>query len=344
MDNLPDKYRFSHEFCFFLHDQLLEALKSGEKASIFHHEIKMRAHEISAIEGLSGESLLNWLEENGHKDLVLILYYKQICAALISDMLHFIYEALQCSKKGKLTVAYALLRKPFKENLFYLEWLLGDPVNFLSRFDLGNIKELSINSALNEKEKIEIIAKALNKTSVGDWLSAEYIYALRFDKKFEHSLEPLFQKANHLVTTFRFLETEGQNFNFVFSDHDSWESQWNHLYTFLPILLFHAVEVFEALLAKFATRADGFDLTGIRTLIGFAFWSKDCELEFDHGALFTEIRGKLTSANLLCETCKTPIEFDDQQLLNLYEDYLISCNKCEWEFDLWSMHKEPSHI
>lgn len=341
MDNLPDKYKFSHEFCFFLHDQLVEALKSGEKASIFHHEIKMNPDEIAAIEELSGDDLLTWLEQNGHKDLVWVLYYKQICAALISDMLHFVYEALQCSKKGKLTVAYALLRKPFKENLFYLEWLLGDPGGFLSRFDVGNIKELSINSALSEDDRIGIISKALNETVVGDWLSPEFIYALRFDKKFQDSLEPLFQKANHLVTTFRFLETEGQNFNFVFSDHESWESQWNHLYTYLPILLFHTVEIFEALLSKFASRAEGFDLTGIRTLIGFAFWSKDCDLEFDHKALLKEVRDHLTSSNLKCDACKSLIEFDDQQLLNLYEKYLINCNKCEWEFDLWGMHEKP---
>jgi hypothetical protein len=341
MDNLPDKHRFSHEFCFFLHDQLVEALKSGEKAEIFNHEVTMEPHEISAIEGLSGEELLQWLEDNGHKDLVLILYYKQICAALLSDMLNFIYEALQCSKKGKLTVAYALLRKPFKENLFYLEWLLGDPTDFLSRFDIGKIKELSINIALSEEDRINIISKALDQTVVGNWLSAELIYALRFDKKFEDSLEPLFQKANHLVTTFKFLETEGQNFNFVFSDNESWESQWDHLYTFLPILLFHAVEIFEGLLAKFAKRAEGFDLTGIRTLIGFAFWSRDCDLEFDHNALFREVREHLTASNLRCEDCKSPIEFKDDQLLDLYEDYSLNCNKCKWEFDLWSMHDEP---
>ena len=340
MDNLPEKYRFSHEFCFFLHDQIVEALRSGEAASIFHHEITMEEHELSAIEGLVGDELFEWFESNGHKDIVLILYYKQLCAALLSDMLNFIYEALQCSKKGKLTVTYALLRKPFKENLFYLEWLLSDPGAFLLRFDLGNIKELSINSALSDKDKISIISKALDKTTAGNWLTPEFLYELRFDKKSEISMEPLFQKANHLVTTFRFLETEGQNFNFVFSDRNSWDSQWDQLYTFLPILLFHAVEICEALLAKFAQRADGFDLTEIRTLIGFAFWSRDCALEFDHEILFKEIREHLSSANLNCDNCKSPITFTDDQLLALYQDYSISCDECGWKFDLWKMHEK----
>lgn len=339
MDNLPEKYRFSHEFCFFLHDQLVEALKSGEKADIFAHEKTMKPNEIKEIEGLESEELLSWLETNGHEDLVLSLYYKQICAALISDMLHFIYEALQCSKKGKLTVTYALLRKPFKENLFYLEWLLGDPKGLLSRFQLGSIKKLSINSALNEDERIEVISNALKETSSGDWLSAEFIYALRFDKKYEDSLEPLFQKANHLVTTFRFLETEGQNFNFVFSDNDSWESQWEHLYNFLPILLFHTVEVVESLLAKFAKRAEGFDLTTLRTLIGFAFWQKTCDLDFDYEVMLEEVREHLTSSKLSCESCKAPIDFKDECLLELYENYSVSCNECDWGIDLWCMHE-----
>ena len=36
--------------------------------------------------------------------------------------------------EGELTVAYALLRKPLKDNLFYLEWMLADLPDFLGVF------------------------------------------------------------------------------------------------------------------------------------------------------------------------------------------------------------------
>jgi len=340
MDLLPEKYKFSHTFCFFLHDQIVDALKSGESANIFHHQVKMEPNEIEAIDGLKGDELLTWLENNGRKEIVLALYYKQICAALVSDMLHFIHEALQCSRKGKLTVSYALLRKPFKENLFYLEWLLGDTGGFLSRFDAGDIKKLSINTALTEQERIKIISKAIEETELGGLLSAEFLYELRFDKKSDFGFESYFQQANHLVTTFRFLETEGQNFNFVFSDEECRDSQWEHLYTYVPLLLYHANEVFEGILAKFATRKESFDLTSIRTNIGLAFWAKNCSLDFDHKNMIGGLREQLDSAGLCCDSCKSQIDFTDTVMLELYEDYSISCNHCDWKFDLWNMHEE----
>lgn len=303
MDILPEKHLFSHEFCFFLYDQIAEIVAAGVDENIFNHEFSLTPEEMNAFDDLSDENVMDWLEDNGHIDVVYDIYYKQICVALLTDMANFIYEALSCSQKGKLTVAYALLRKPFKENLLYLEWLLADPISILSKFDLGKIKELSINSAFSRDEKVEIISKAQLQTNSEGWLDPEFIHDLRFDKNYDDGLEPLFQKANHLVTTFRFLETEKQNFNFVFSDEGSIESQWDHFYTYLPILLFHTVEIVEGLIRTFAEREDQFDLTWIRTLIGFTFWAKSSDLEFDHSFMITTIRELMLCSPISCAAC-----------------------------------------
>lgn len=173
-DFLPEEYRKSHELCFFLHDQMVETLKSGEEARIFNTTINYKNEKHAAeIEGLSSEEFLEWLENNGYKTEVYSIYYKQSCAALLSDFLHFVYEALECSRKGKLTVSYVLLRKPFKDNLFYLEWLLADPTDFLSKFVSGDRTLFPIEKVKLER-KIELIRTAMKKTRTEEWIDAEF--------------------------------------------------------------------------------------------------------------------------------------------------------------------------
>lgn len=332
--NLPEAFHFSHDYCFFLHDQLVETLKSGEKADIFSHRWIPEEGEALPPEGLSGEELIEWLEGNGQKDMVYVLYYKQICAAILSDMLHFIYEALSCSAKGKLTVAYALLRKPLKENLFYLEWLLAEPGEMLAAFDGENLRARSVDKAFDPSKKVEVISKALQETEHGHWIDAQFIYDLRYNKEFSAGMEPLFQKANHLVTSFRFMETERSNFNFVFSDEYSWQSQWEGIYSFLPILLFHAVQIVESLITNFATRQSGIDFTSLRTTIGMMFWLEKGPHATKSGQLRDDMKQSFEDAGLSCPNCDRKIPFDDSQLLGLYKSNQLSCHNCNWLVDL----------
>lgn len=62
--HLPEEFRFSHNFCFFLHDQLVETLKAGEKAGIFDVQL---AGEHPIPETLEGEHLFEWLTNTSRK-------------------------------------------------------------------------------------------------------------------------------------------------------------------------------------------------------------------------------------------------------------------------------------
>lgn len=333
---LPKKFIFSHDYCFFLHDQLVEALKSGEKANIFSGSIKFKKKKhAKQIEGLSGEELISWFEDNGYKADVYFLYYKQICAALLSDYLHFIYEALQCSRKGKLTVAYALLRKPFKENLFYLEWLLARPCEFLPRFDSDSGKRFSFPEDKTKEEKVKIIKEAMKKTRSEDWLLPEYLYGIRYDKKAEYGLEKVWQKANHLLTSHRHMKTEKTNFNFVFSDSESMDSQWNGLYSIVPLLLYHGVQIIEALLASFAKRAnEDKDITPLRTDIGMFLWMQNSYWNVESKDLLKEIKKLLDKGELNCGSCKKIIKLGTGNLKLLYSEGALKCNTCKKVYTL----------
>lgn len=335
---IPKQYHFSHQYCFFLHDLLADVVVSGEKARIFNVSIKLRnKSDAEEMSKRSGEELATWLEDNGYKDIVYLLTYKQICVALLSDLCHFVYEALECSQKGKLTVTYALLRKPFKENLFYLEWLLADPADFLRRFHFNSIKDLSVSGSrsVSPERKIAIIRKAMDKTKKKHWINPEFIYQLRYDKSVEFGLEKLWQRANHLITTFKFLETEDKNFNFVFSDDATRQSQWDYLYSFFPILLFHTMEIVEALIATFAKRKnEEYDITQLRTSIGLLLWIEDGPWKLSLSSARENIAKSMDEAELRCPECEVQIAYDKANLKLLYEEGALECRKCNQRVDL----------
>ncbi|MFL4512160.1 hypothetical protein ACJ6WJ_09500 [Stenotrophomonas maltophilia] len=329
--NLPEQFRFSHNFSFFLHDQLVSTVKEGAKADIFSVHVVANG---PIQEGLGGDELFKWMTENGHRDEIKEMYYKQLTAALLGDFLNFLYEALRCSAKGKLTVAYALLRKPLKENLLYLEWLLADPEDMLTVFEGEELKAKSI-SKMSEKRKLELITLAMEKTSLGGWMQPRLMYDLRYNKQFAFGYEDLFQKANHLVTTFPGLETEAANFNFIFSTEEAWLTQWEGLYSYLPLVIMHTIDVVEALVSSFAKRRDDvLDLTFVRTRIGFAHWVDLSSNGLGSTELMTEIRSMLNELDLDCPNCTEPVLSDNESLFKLYEQNSIVCSGCGWTFDV----------
>ena len=57
---------------------------------------------------------------------------RDILQALMVDFLHFVYESLSAAKKGKISVAYALLRKPLTDMLLLLEQILVNRHEFIA--------------------------------------------------------------------------------------------------------------------------------------------------------------------------------------------------------------------
>lgn len=329
---LPAEFEFSHQFSFFLHDQLVETLISGEKAEIYNIIVEFEDEKhADQMAKYDSEEALDWMQKNGYGDQVRLLFFKNLCAALLSDFLHFIYESLQCSAKGKLTVAFALLRKPLKENLFYLEWLLARPADFLDRFEASHPDRFRLPhiSDGEESEHLKIIREALEKTDAGDWLDADYIHEIRFKKNSFFGLEPTWQQANHLVTTYKYLETESCNLNFVFSDDYSRSTQWQAYYQFVPILLFHTVQIIEALFGMFAKRQNAdMDITSIRTLAGMVLYFNESPWEQDMPDAMETLVDHLKSAELACLSCGSEFYIDDDNIRLFYEQGSLNCREC----------------
>ncbi len=213
-----------------------------------------------------------------------------------------------------------------------MEWLLARPKDFLIRFEKNDPKrfKLPYPETPSESEHIKIIEEAVNSTKMGKCLDASLLHELRFQKQSSLSLEPTWQKATHLVTTFRHMETESCNLNFIFSDDESRYSQWIGYYSHVPMLLFHAVEVVEALISRFASRDSTFDVLPLRSYAGmmlhlhhqFGTLSID-EIVKDFGELLKELGAR-------CTECDTAWDCTYENVLLLYEDGSMLCpNGCD---------------
>jgi hypothetical protein len=98
-------------------------------------------------------------------------------------MLNFVYESLSTIEKGKITVSLALLRKPFRDNLLYLEWLLGSSGEFIKLVNNADIDKYAIESIDNNK-KISIIKDAISlidNKELFDILDENIYYDLRYN-------------------------------------------------------------------------------------------------------------------------------------------------------------------
>ena len=176
----PAYLQHAHDLCFLNHDVLVELLRSGEESKVFFHRIPLIDDNDRELLK-EADDIFSWLETTNRVEERTELLKRVVFPALLSDFLHFTYEALECSRKGKLTVSYALIRKPLQENLFLFEviatakydfatWLVENPLKLRARHAGGfdaHIKRIgTVLSLLEQKDKFD----------------AEYVAQLRYSK------------------------------------------------------------------------------------------------------------------------------------------------------------------
>lgn len=243
---LPENFLTGHNFAFHLHDVMTEILVSGEKAGIFKHRFNFK-DDTEAESFKASANIFEWLLSAGRLGDRAKVIKATVLHALLSDMLHCIYEALQCSRKAKLNVTYMLLRKPIQENLFLLECMALDELQFAEKLADTPLK-LRAQNAGGVDAHAKRIQKVLDKIDVLKRYDANYIAQLRY-AKVEDGFDGICNRAIHLFTEHEAIKTANLNINFIFSDWDSKLTQWGFLYSRLPYLLAYAYELVEHILA-----------------------------------------------------------------------------------------------
>ncbi len=234
---LPNQYIRGHEHCFLLHDFLLELLRAAEQNRLFSETFRFRdqADKQSFDEA---DDVFQWFESTGRTSERAAFLRRTVFPGLLSDFLHFLYVALEASRRGNLAVTYALLRKPLQESLFLFEVIASNLAQFAERMVENPVLLYSqkAGGVQAHRDRILRILECLGD----DRFDAAYLAQLRYDKHAEDGFDGMCNKAVHLVTGHPAIQTEKLNLNFIFSGWDAKVTQWSFLYSRLPYILSYA--------------------------------------------------------------------------------------------------------
>lgn len=239
---LPATYKVAYDLCFTVHDVLAQLLVSGLKSGAFVARVPLdQPGEADAF--AAHDNLFEWLETSGRVQDRAKILKTIVLPAILSDMLHCIYEALQSSKKGKLSVSYILLRKPLQESMYVLESIIIDELDFASKLATNPLllRPKNAGGLDGHTKRIKLVLDTIREAERFD---ASYIAQLRY-LKIDDGFDGVCNKAMHLFTEHDAIRTEILNINFIFSNYESKLSQWSYLYTRLPYLMIYILSLVE---------------------------------------------------------------------------------------------------
>lgn len=261
-----------------MHDVIVsilnECIENDRLSTTFSFKNKDDAKDFEKIDAYNA---LEWLNENGYNDKADIILDKKVFHAILVDMCNFIYESLNTIEKGKITVSLALLRKPFRDNLLYLEWLLAEPKEFIDMVYNQEIDKYAIENVKWNKKK-DIINKAISKIDNQEFFSkidANVYYDLRYNYAAGNSLQLVWNNANHLVTTGRNIRSD--EFNFIFLNKERHLEYIKYYYNQVPHLLFYTYNIIIKLYDKYIRPISDIENVYNNSLIVFKF----CDRTYD---------------------------------------------------------------
>jgi hypothetical protein len=322
LGHIPVSYWPNHEFCFYLHDQMLELLIQYETSGA-HRWVTNAFEEVIQKHGKEAEDIdiFEFLKE---KELVNFYKHHLVCHlvfGLTGDMLNFLYESLRCFEKRKFAVAFSLLRKPLKENLLFLSWLLGNEEDFINRFEKNNYVTLK---GLSPEQRQTIFTSAIAKLPTSEAFAADLLEGLLFSKTNARSFEPVWQRATHLITSQgASLRTEDLNINFIFQD------VWNNdlyalLYEKLPYVMLYAIQV---ALECFARILPSNEHTTSHLILS-SMGAYECLFERKRSVGVTKMLGRSLRSFITCIHCKKSIRLSRDNAVGMYLRETLECNNC----------------
>jgi hypothetical protein len=320
--SIPKYHRKRYEFCWHVYRQLAQMLTQHDESRA-HRFVADAFAEVACEYGQSpGEvEMLNLLKENGLDKEYKYHLTSNLSLALTADMLRFLHEGLRAIQECHVSIALSLLRKPFKENLIFLAWLLGNEEEFLERFSKNNYETLN---GLNEEQQLRILNDAIALTVTPDLFDATRIREGIFSKQNDIGLEPLWQKATHLITKQgRLLKTPDYSINFIFETSDL-ERIYDILFDWLPDLILLASQIVPECMKKTLDFHEATYSHYLVTTIGY----HEVISHRESGGKIVEMLNKVFGPLLQCIKCGEPLAVSNDNAPRLYETEYIECNIC----------------
>ena len=202
--------------------------------------------------------------------------------------------------------------------MLILEWILADSSDFFKEFKSNNSHKYVAIDQLSKEKKIQIISGAIDKTEK-PFLPADFLYELRYDKSKHYGFEPIWNKANHIITSNSNYATGDMNLNFVFTQESGKMSQWDIFYKTLPSLLIYSVFVCDTIYKSFSNNQSVIDTELSIRLMSAYVLSENQFIESD--------KKQLELTPIICRKCSAVIEINKSKLKRIYEKGSIRCNK-----------------
>jgi hypothetical protein len=118
---------------------MTQLLAPGERARAFYVSVDL-PDEAAKREFENASDIFEWLEKHRTPEDRVAALVTTMFPAILSDMLHCFYEALETSRKAKLGISFMLLRKPLQESLYVLEAVIADRTEFAQKLTEDPIK------------------------------------------------------------------------------------------------------------------------------------------------------------------------------------------------------------
>lgn len=328
---LPRKYRPINNICAIIYDQLTEILTELHYKKLTSTNISLeKEKQVLVKEFERGElHLLDWLTENKLNSELTEVLTKHIVLSILSDFLNFMYESLNCAKKGKLTVAYALLRKPLTDELLLFEQILFDREEFIKRF-YHQGEPLDYDPSNSKLDRRKIIKNALSVLKPKIFFTEDLIYQLRYDKTCSSGINGISNHALHIVTQDKNYKTAKKNLNFVFSIDKDFQKYFAHYYYFVRYLLMYSVAIVDQIVFQFLPGEDFENLKVVksfRRFVGLLLWSEKSKAQNKktNNKLIRTLEGFL---KFECKHCGYVNKLDKADYELFFETEILICTNC----------------
>ena len=328
---LPKKFHQQHNISVVLYDFLVDILKKPRYKGLTSTGIPLDNGSKKIINKINkgGIHILDYLESSNRKTEIVTVLTKHVFTSVLHDMASFIYESLSCARRGKMSVAYALLRKPLTDELIILEQLLIDKEDFIDRFYFQGTLKLYDPSAKNLKHDklIQIISKAIEKVGLIGPFFSSLVYDLRYNKGSVSGLNGMMNHGHHIVTDDKNYKTEDKNFNFVFSVEEDYHKYWDHYYYFVPYLLIYLSCIVDRLAHSLVNvNSEYASQREFKRYLSMLFWVRETSSRSNKSVdKFFRLLGKELVTTCKCGNTNKLIEAD----FRLYfEIDAIPCTQC----------------
>ena len=241
-------YIEQHNFLIYCNDILVKWLHWIYDNNLCKMQINFKnEEEMKSFSKERDNNLMTWLKDNGYEMEMYELNRRHILCSLVADFCHYMLESFVCAAKMKPAVAYALLRKPLRDNLAYIEWLRVEPKELIDKLLYCQPEEydLSCKKELKKKHIEQIYKKYKIDRNNG-------MFAFRYEKNEDISLEKIWNKANHIVTTQKYTKSAQGELNFVFVDSEQLEHYTEYYYTVVPQIMAYATELIVGMFEEIA--------------------------------------------------------------------------------------------